>query len=62
MISGKGVHFFGVGFALLILSQFHKYPMKMRPNYFIFIGYLKRGWGWGGGSARANHLNPVRSF
>ena len=34
-----------LGFALLILSNFLKYPMNMkqflRPNYFIFIGYFK---------------------
>ena len=47
-ISGKGVHMQGVrGVALLILSHFLKYPMKMnnlvslRPNYFIVTGYLK---------------------
>ena len=40
------------GFALLILSHFCKYPMKMNnlvslrfSNYFIFIGYLKIGGG-----------------
>ena len=31
MISGKGAHMFkGVGFPLLILSQFLNYPMKMK--------------------------------
>ena len=25
--------------------MFLRYPMKMRPNYFIFIGYLKTGGG-----------------
>ena len=31
--------------ALLILSHFLKYPMEMkvRPNYFISIGYFKNG-------------------
>ena len=40
------------GFALLILSHFPKYPMKKnnlvpRPNYLIFIRYLKSGGGGG---------------
>ena len=43
----------GVGvFAFLILSIFFQYPMKMnlislRPNYCIFIEYLKTGGGGG---------------
>ena len=33
MISGKGVHMYkGVGFALLILSNFILYPMKMKTK------------------------------
>ena len=44
----KGAHMYKrMGFALLILSHYLKYPM--RPNYFIFIGYLKTG---GGGARR----------
>ena len=53
-ISGKRVHMHkGVGFALLILSLFLNIPWKwnnlvsLRPNYFIFIGYLKTGAGSG---------------
>ena len=49
-----------LGFALLILSQFFfKCSMKIknwsqwRPNYFIFIGYLKTG------GAQVNPLSPV---
>ena len=39
-ISGKVVHMDkGVGFALLISLN----PMRLRPNYFMFIGYLKTG-------------------
>ena len=61
-ISEKGVHIIkvyvsacvegggggggGVRFADLI-SFFLKYPMKMRPNYFIFRGYSKTGGGEG---------------
>ena len=43
MISGKGVHIYkevGVRFA-----DFISFFLKLRPNYFIFIGYLKTGRG-----------------
>ena len=55
-ISGKGVHMYkgvGVRFADFI-SFFSNIPWKwnnlvsLRPNYFTFIGYLKRGLGWRG--------------
>ena len=65
-ISEKGVNLFkGGGFALLILSNFSKIShenennlVSLRPNYFIFIGYLKPGGGGGGGGGgvRANPL------
>ena len=61
MISGKGVHMFhGVGVRFADFLFFLKYPMEtklfhfhriIKPNYFIFIEYLKngvteRGGGW----------------
>ena len=51
-----------LGFALLILSHFslisheNEIIWSTRPNYFIFIGYLKSGKGEG---VRANTLNPL---
>ena len=56
------------GFALLILSHFSKMSyeneiiwVSLRPNYVIFIGYLKTEVGWGGGGAQENPLNPSTS-
>ena len=35
--------------------------VSFRPNYFIFIGYLKTGWGWGREGAQANPMNSSGS-
>ena len=65
-ISGKGVWMYkcvGVQFADLISFCFN-IPWKwnnlvsLRPNYFIFIGYLKMGGGGGGGGAPEPPLDP----
>ena len=58
------------GFALLILSHFPKYSMKMRPNHSIFMGYLKTGDREGvqvnplnpSGSATAGYVNKFKSL
>ena len=44
---------------MLILSHFSylKYPMKMRPNYFILWDILRRGGAWRG--IQATPLNPL---
>ena len=66
-ISEKGVHLYkcvGVSFADFIQSFLNiqwKWNnlvslVSLRPNYFLFIGYLKM---WGGEGVRANHLNPL---
>ena len=64
MISWKGFHIFkvvGIRFADFI-SFFLNIPWKwnnlvsLRPNYFIFIGYLKTGDGEG---VQANPLDPL---
>ena len=72
MISGKGVHMnkgLGVRFADFFYFILFKYPMKMnnlvslRPNYFIFIGYLKMGVGEGVSiQAPEPRLNPRLVF
>ena len=63
-ISGKGVHMYkgvGVRFADWIYFSLN-IPWKwnnlvsLRPNYFIFIGYLKN---WGQGGVKANLPNPL---
>ena len=47
-ISQKAIHMYkGMGVHLADFINFFKYPMKMRPNYFMFKGYLKMGAGRG---------------
>ena len=63
-IFGKGVYMYeglGVGFADLTSFFFNilwkwNNLVSLRPNYFIFIGYLKTG---GREGVRANLLNPL---
>ena len=70
-ISGKGVHMYnrvGICFADFI-SSFLNIPWKwnnlvsLRPNYFIFSGYLKSVCVWGGGGGREGfEANPLSSL
>ena len=65
-IFGKGVHMYkGVGvrfaeFILFFLNITWKWSnlVSPRPNYFIFIGYLKTGTESGGGG-QANPMSPL---
>ena len=47
----KGVGFRFADFISLLLNIPYKWNnlASLRPNYFIFIGYLKSGGGWGEG-------------
>ena len=62
MISGKGVYMYkcvgggGISFFLNIPRNLNNL-VSLRPNYFIFMGYLLKTWGMEG--VRANPLNPL---
>ena len=56
MYNGLGVRFADfISYSLNIPWKWNNL-VSLRPNYFIFIGYLKTG---GGGGARANPLTPT---